>query len=201
MQTRLIAVAAVLLLHPLAALPLDASPQARATPPHGEGRGAPANTGDVSPKLVGSWKSAPSKSPLSTAFDESVWGPNASSVRTVELDVRPSGQAVLTVTTKVVDGRGRVVRGSSAVEEARLMIGKPGETSVAGTEHAVTVVSAERRYPDDPASKWPLEGLKVRLLTREDSPGVELRYDTPEGRGSFWETLAKDVKKVTRPAG
>ena len=154
--------------------------------------------GAVSAKLVGPWKSAAAKTPLSGAFEESVWGANASSVRTVELDIRQSGEAVLKVTTNVTDARGRVVRGSAAVEESRLQIGAPGETSVAGTEHAVKVLSAERRYPDDPASKWPLDGLKVRVLTREDRPGLEIRYDTPEGRGSFWETLLRQTKGSAR---
>ena len=55
---------------------------------------------------------------------------------------------------------------------------------------AVSVKQAERRYPDDPAFTWPIEGLRVGVSTFPDDPGkLEIRVDTPEGRGSFWETL------------
>jgi hypothetical protein len=201
MPTRLLAAAAVLILHSAGIAPAHASSQQpRATPPAGEGRDASAKSGAVSTGLVGVWKSAASKSPLSTAFDESVWGRNASAVRTVELDIRQGGQAVLKVTTNVTDARGRLVRGSAAVEEARLVVGKAGDASAAGIEYAVMVVSAERRYPDDPASKWALDGLKVRLVERDDRAGLEIRYDTPEGRGSFWETLRRQVSPAKKGA-
>ena len=54
-------------------------------------------------------------------------------------------------------------------------------------------MSAERRYPDDPSYKWPLDGLKVQLVTFADGDGnsIEVRFDTPEGKGSFWETVTR----------
>jgi hypothetical protein len=35
--------------------------------------------------------------------------------------------------------------------------------------------------------------LKVKLVTFTERGGktMEIRYDTPEGRGSFWETLTR----------
>jgi hypothetical protein len=55
---------------------------------------------------------------------------------------------------------------------------------------AVTVTHAERRYPDDPSGTWPLDGLRVTVSTFADDPArIEVRVDTPEGPGSFWETL------------
>ena len=59
--------------------------------------------------LAGRWRSAPEEISLTTEFDESVWGKNAKSVRTVEMSVRSTGEATLTVTRKVVDARGRTV--------------------------------------------------------------------------------------------
>ena len=55
--------------------------------------------------LVGTWMSAPDEMKLTSDFDKSVWGANATSVRTLELTVRPSGEGTLRVTKKVVDGK------------------------------------------------------------------------------------------------
>jgi hypothetical protein len=59
----------------------------------------------------------------------------------------------------------------------------------------VKVVSAFRTYPDDPKSKWDMSGLAVQVVTFEDGDRntLEVRFDTPEGRGSFWETLRRPV--------
>ena len=46
-----------------------------------------------SPVLVGSWKSAPDEMRLTTDFDKSVWGADATSVRTIDLSVDASGEA------------------------------------------------------------------------------------------------------------
>src|SRR5687768_18409252 len=73
--------------------------------------------------LVGTWKSAPDEMKLTSDFDKSVWGVNASSVRTLELTVRPSGEGTLRVTKKVVDGKGRVMPASTWIEEAQLKLG------------------------------------------------------------------------------
>ena len=62
--------------------------------------------------LVGTWKSDPDEMKLTTDFDKSVWGVNATSVRTLELTVGPSGEGTLRLTKKVVDGKGRVVPAS-----------------------------------------------------------------------------------------
>jgi hypothetical protein len=152
----------------------------------------------IPPALVGVWKSAPERTELTGAFEESVWGRDAASERSVELRIADSGEAVLVVTNRILDARGRVIPGPTSIEESRLRIGGPVATAPVGTDHAVTVVSAERRYPDDPAGQWTLEGLKVRVITREERDGIEIRYDTPEGRGSFWETLTRDGKAAPR---
>jgi hypothetical protein len=130
---------------------------------------------------------------LTSDFDKSVWGPNATSVRTVELIVRAGNEATLRVTKKVLDAKGRVVPASTWIEEAQLRIGEATPGPADRIEHQVTVASAVRLFPDDPNYKWAIDGLRVRVVTFTDRDGntLEVRYDTPEGRGSFWETLRR----------
>jgi hypothetical protein len=153
--------------------------------------------------LAGEWKSAPDQLKLSSPFDVSVWGPDATSVRTVDLSVRPSGEAALTVTRKVVDVRGRTIPASTWIEEAHLTIGAAQPGAAERIEHAVTVTKAIRRYPDDQTQQWPIEGLKVMVVTFADGGGetMEIRYDTAEGRGSFWETLRRQRRAPARKTG
>src|ERR687892_505815 len=77
----------------------------------------------ATPVLTGTWKSNPDQLKLTSDFDKSVWGPDASSVRTVEVVVRPTGDATMKVTKKVVDAKGRTVPASTWIEEAQLKIG------------------------------------------------------------------------------
>ena len=61
------------------------------------------------------------------------------------------------------------------------------------------VKHAERRYPDDPKGTWELDGLRVTVSTFTDDPSrIEVRVDTPEGRGSFWETLRRNASKPAK---
>jgi len=147
--------------------------------------------------LVGTWTSASYELPLGTNFDKSVWGPNAKSVRDVHLTVRESGDATLTVTKKVLDAKGKTIPGSSSIEEVRITVGGAQQSGAARAEYAVTVVSAERRYPDDPGYKWPLDGARVKVASVEEDgrPALEIRYEAPEGRGSFWETVFRQGRK------
>ena len=174
-----------------------------AAPPGAKPAGAPSSkaapAGGATPSaradgqsLTGMWRSEPYTRELGSDFEKSVWGPNAQSVRTVELNIRASGEATLTVTTKVLDARRRTVPGSTSIEIAQLVIGAAQPAVGVRTDRAVKVTSAERRYPDDPKSTWPIEGLRVQVTTLQDAPGtIDLRFDTPEGRGSFWETLKR----------
>ncbi len=161
------------------------------TPPAGAARAArtPAS-------LAGTWVATPFETRLATDFDVSVWGPNAVSVRTVELTLNAAGEGTLRVTTKVVDGRRRTVAASTSIEEARVTVGAPATASEGRTEYAVTVTQAERRYPDDPGHAWPLDGLKVRVssLGNTAASPIEIRFEPPEGRGSFWETLRRRAR-------
>ena len=162
------------------------------------GTAAPAQTSKSSaPELAGTWTSAPYEMPLSTDFDRSVWGPNAKSVRDVQLRLDAAGQGTLTVTKRVLDAKNNTVAGSVSIEEARLSVGGLQKGSGPRAEDEVSVQSAERRYPDDKEYKWPIDGLRVRIATLDQKPGesIEIRYDTPEGRGSFWETLRRQGRR------
>jgi hypothetical protein len=152
-----------------------------------------APTATFSPRLAGTWRSAPDELRLTTEFDRSVWGPDATSVRTVDLSLKPTGEGTLTVTRKVVDAKRRTIAASTSIEEAQIKVGGAQPGLAGRMEHAVTVVSAVRRYPDDPEYKWPLDGLRVEVVTVADGGGnsLEVRFDTPEGKGSFWETLTR----------
>ena len=154
------------------------------------------------PALAGVWKSATDEMRLTTAFDESVWGKDAKSVRTVDLTITPAGEGTLKVTRSVVDAKGRTVKGSVSVEEAGLVIGGSRNTVSTRIEHDVKVVTAARTYPDDPGQKWDLSGLAVQVVTFKDGDGnsLEVRFDTPEGRGSFWETLRRQGRAPARRA-
>ena len=130
---------------------------------------------------------------LTSDFDTSVWGRNATSVRTVELVVKSNSDATLRVVKKVIDARRRTVPASTWIEEAQLRLGGTTPGVADRIEHDVTVTSAVRLFPDDPNYRFTIEGLRVKLVTfsARDGNSLEVRYDTPEGRGSFWETLTR----------
>jgi hypothetical protein len=158
---------------------------------------APSNN-PIAPALTGTWRSAVEETALSSSFDESVWGKNAKSTRVVEMTVKPTGDATLTVTRRIFDARGREITAATSIEYAEVTIGSLKHSIDVRSDVAVTVEKAERRYPDDPKGTWPLEGLKVTVSTFADDPSrIEVRVDTPEGRGSFWETLRRSTHKLS----
>ena len=160
---------------------------------------APSVSATTAPALAGTWKSAPEETPLSTAFDEAVWGKNAKSVRTVEMTITPTGEATMIITRKILDGRGRAITAATSIEQAELSIGAIEHTVDVRSNYAVTVKHAERRYPDDPGGTWPLDGLRVMVSTfSDDQETIEVRVDTPEGRGSFWEKLRRVSRQLPR---
>src|SRR5688572_25847790 len=154
---------------------------------------ATAQAPSASRPLTGTWKSAPDEMKLTSDFDKSVWGPNATSVRTVELVVKSSTDATLRVVKRVIDGKRRTVPAPTWIEEAQLRIGGSTPGVADRIEHEVTVTSAVRLFPDDPDYRFTIDGLRVKLVTfaERDGNSLEVRYDTPEGRGSFWETLTR----------
>ena len=195
MRSQVIALAALLLSSASLDATVSAPTAAPARSPVSAAQAvAPAGGGhEFDRRLAGTWQSTPEEFRLTTDFDVSVWGPNASSVRTVTLRIGASGQGTLEVVKKVVDARRRTVRASESIETAQIVVGAPAAATAGRVEHAVKVTSAERTYPDDPGYRWPLDGLGVKIATVEGGAPdtMEVRFDTPEGRGSFWETLRK----------
>ena len=157
----------------------------------------PSLSGANTSALTGTWISAPDEMPLSTAFEESVWGKNAKAVRTVQMSIQPAGDATLTITRKVLDARGRTVPASTSIEHASLVLGDVKGSSNVRSELETVVKHAERRYPDDPGGTWTIEGLQVGVATFNEKPGeIEVRVDFPDGRGSFWEILRRASGKT-----
>jgi hypothetical protein len=43
-----------------------------------------------------------------------------------------------------------------------------------------------------PNQQWPVDGFHLKLVPFDgDTSRLEVRWDTPEGEGSFWETLMR----------
>jgi hypothetical protein len=152
--------------------------------------------------LVGTWRSAQERVPLNSPFDISVWGKGANSVRAVDMTIKGSGEGTVTVTRKVTDARNRTVPGSTAIERAEVVVGESREGLAGQREYELKVVKAERRYPDFAGSVWALDGLKVKLsVAGGASPqSLEIRFDTPEGDGSFWDTLRRAAAAAPKRA-
>ncbi len=54
------------------------------------------------------------------------------------------------------------------------------------------VTSRSAGYLDDAASRWPLDGLVVKLVATDlDHDRLNPQFDLPDGRGSFGETLVR----------
>jgi hypothetical protein len=161
--------------------------------------GVAANLSASAPSIIGTWKTPTERLPLTGDFNEKVWGKNAVSVRDVTLSVKPAGDAVLTVSRKVLDARGRVVPGSASVEQAEITIGAAEPGFATRLDHAVTVVKAERSYPDDPKDRWPLENLRVGVVSFSDgTPSLEVRFEPADGKGTFSELLTRQRTSAAR---
>ena len=107
--------------------------------------------------------------------------------------VRSQTEATLKVVKKVLNAKRTDGPASTWIEEAELQLGAAEPGVADRVEHQVTVTKAVRLFPDDPNYKWPLDGLKVKVVTftDRDPNTLEVRYDTADGRGSFWETLKR----------
>ena len=194
-----IAVAAVV------ALGGSVSAQAPTTtaPHHAADEGEPSATDIVAPGwLAGRWTAPPFEVALSSDFHRSVYGPNARSVRSVTLTIRPSGGGTFTVTHSVRDRSGKTVPCTRQIEEVTFTIGDLKREPGHRPRYTSHITKAERRYPDDPQSTFPLDGAKLELFVPEGKTGaLDVRFDTPEGRGSFWETLRPAARPTVRKAG
>ena len=130
---------------------------------------ASAQTSQVLEKLAGVWTADPLEVRLNSDFDVSVWGPNASSIRKVELTLKPSGEGSITVTRSVVDAKGQTKPASVSIEEARLMLKAPETVDPNRIEPTVQGTRPERRYPDDPKDRTAIEARSIRSWRRTSS--------------------------------
>ena len=159
---------------------------------------AQTQTPPILERWAGVWTAPRSEVRLNTDFDVSVWGPNATSVRTAQLSLSPDGRGTIKVTRSVVDGHGRTVRASVSVEQTDLHLRLPDKIDPARIEPIVEVMNPQRMYPDSPKDCWPLTGLAVKLFSTDlESGKLQMRFDLPDGTGSFGETL---VRATTSPA-
>ena len=149
--------------------------------------------------LAGTWQSAADETLLNAPHQVAIWGRNAKEVRTVRMVVKPSGESALTVTRRVIDARGRAVSGTTSTEHVDLRLGSPEASNGPRVNLPVMLEKAERRYPDDPAGTWTIEGLRVTVtMFGDDASRLEVRLDFPEGRGSFWEQLRRQAQRPAR---
>jgi hypothetical protein len=182
---------------------LSAQAPTATVPHHAADEGEASNTDIAVPGwLAGRWTAPPFEMTLSSDFHRSVYGPDARSVRQVALTIRPGGDGTFTVSNSVRDRRGQTVPGTRQIDELMFTIGDLTREPGRQPRYTSHIVKAERRYPDDPQSTFPLEGAKLELFVPEGKTGaLEVRFDTPEGRGSFWETLRPAVRPTARKAG
>jgi hypothetical protein len=141
--------------------------------------------------LAGRWQSAPFELPLTSDFHVSVYGSGARSLRTVTMTIQPSGEGVFRVASSVRDRRGRVIPGTQENQEVAFAVGDLAEEPGRQPHYASRIVRAERRFADDPSAVFPRDGVKLAIYVLDRPGTLEVRFETPEGTGSFWETLRR----------
>ena len=152
--------------------------------------------------LAGRWAAPPTEVTLSDDFHRSVYGPDARSVRRVTMTILPTGEGTFTVISNVRDRSGKTVPGTREIDEVTFTIADVKRAPGSQPRYTSHIVKAERRYPDDPSSTFPLDGAKLELFVPEAKTGTfDVRFETPEGRGSFWETLRPAVRVAAGKAG
>lgn len=152
--------------------------------------------------FAGAWRSAPFELSLAGDFERDVYGANANAVRITDLSIQPSGDGRLTVRHSVRRAGGQVVPGTRHTEDVTFRL-TTTERSVGGRLCApATILKAERTYLDGPRDTFPLEGAKVAVCEVVGQAGqFEVRFDTPEGTGSFWETVRRVTGGPSRVRG
>ena len=159
--------------------------------------GAQAADTPLIPTLKGTWKAQELKVPANTELDQEEWGKGASKVRNVQLLLEPNGSGTLRIESSVVDAQGRPKKYSQAVVDAKLTVAEPPDTGDR-VKPPVTILSAEERYLDDPKDVRKIEGLRLKLdMPSRDSGILNIFYETPEGNGSFGETLRRPTTQAS----
>ena len=153
---------------------------------------------DLVKSLAGAWKAPQYKMKRASEVGTQVFGPNAFDIRDVDLTLEPSGEGVLKISTSVLDQKGKTW--APTLIEAKVTVAAPrtaSQTSGVGRcEPAVTVTSVEERYLDDTNYRTPLPGSRVMMLTDPAAKQVEVRFEPPNGGGSFWSTLVRQTPRA-----
>ena len=171
---------------------------ARTSHPQAEEDSSRSNDAVFPSWMAGRWTASVYEVTLSDDFHRSVYGPDARSVRAVALTIQLSGEGTFTVTNSVRDRAGHTVPGTRSIDDVRFAIGEVKRETGYQPRYTSRIAKAERRYPDDPSSTFALDGVKLEFFVPEGQPGrLDVRFDTPDGRGSFWETLRR-VPRATR---
>jgi hypothetical protein len=189
-MNRLITIVALMTL----GLPLCAKAQSSPQRPPTAGN-APAQTPGFPAAMIGHWRSRPAEVLLSTDIDRDVYGPNAVSSRVADVVIAASGEGTLTVNRRIVNRRGQTVPGTRSIEEVQFVVGAPDPNYAGLPRSPGKIVKAERRYLDPPVTRVALEGGGVEFYRSDEGKKDELlmHFDTPDGQGSFSETLTRQV--------
>lgn len=140
--------------------------------------------------LAGVWRAPADRVPLS---EGAAWGPRATAVRVVEMQIRGDGTGSITVTHSVVNAAGRTFPGSRVIETAAFSIGPIEEPIGLRPRHATTITRSERHYPDPPVVRVPIDDLTISVFPPAgDAPDtIEIRFETFDGESTFSETLRR----------
>lgn len=151
--------------------------------------------------LTGHWQSSSLELALTSDFHKSVYGSGAKSVRSVTMNLKASGEGVFQITNSVRDRLGRVVAGTQEIEDVSFTVGDLVQEPGRPPHYTTHVTHAERRFTDDPKSAFAHDGVTLAIYRKDDKAGeIEVRFDTPEGTGSFWETLRHATAHTGKPA-
>ena len=172
------------------------------TSQHQGGKENPVTNETVFPaSMAGRWTAMPLEVKLSSDFHRSIYGPDARSVRMVNVTLDPSGGGTFTVTSSVRDRQGRTVPGTREIDDVRFTMGELAHEIGYQPHYTTHIAKAERRYPDDPSSTFTLDGVKLEFFVPEGKADtMDVRFDTPDGRGSFWETLRRAPRAAKQPS-
>lgn len=148
---------------------------------------AAAGGADVVKSLAGIWRAPEYRLKRTGDVGERIFGANAFDVRNVELTLQPSGEGLLKITTEVVDAKGR--KWAPTIIEAKLQVSAPPTPTAGKIEPAVKVTAAEEQYLDETKYRSALNGVRVALVADPAAKEIQVRFETPNGTGSFWSTL------------
>ena len=156
------------------------------------GQGKTVCAPDAGKRLAGTWRAPQYRMKRASQAGIQVFGPDAFDVRDVELTMQPSGDGLLKISTSVVDAKKRTW--APTLIEANVTLGASEPTAAGRCQITVKVNSAQEQYLDETKYQAPIEGAEVRLLLDAGAKEMDLRFETPNGEGSFWTTVRRQAR-------